>query len=72
MVRVADNGIGIPPEERERVFEMFAQVDPRQQKGYGIGLSTCSRILDRHHGKITLEETPGGGISVCLTLPKQQ
>ncbi|WP_307834836.1 GAF domain-containing sensor histidine kinase [Paractinoplanes lichenicola] len=70
IVRVADNGIGIPPSQRERVFEMFAQVDPKQQKGFGIGLSTCLRILERHHGKITLEETPGGGTTVCLQLPK--
>ncbi len=70
IVRVADNGIGIPPEQRERVFEMFAQVDPKQQKGYGIGLSTCLRILDRHQGEISLEETEGGGTTVCLQLPK--
>jgi signal transduction histidine kinase len=70
MIRVADNGIGIPADQRERVFEMFAQVDPKQQKGYGIGLSTCLRILDRHHGAIALEETPGGGTTVCLSLPR--
>jgi signal transduction histidine kinase len=49
---------------------MFAQVDSKQQKGYGIGLSTCLRILDRHHGRISLDETPGGGTTVCLSLPK--
>jgi signal transduction histidine kinase len=49
---------------------MFAQVDPREQKGYGIGLATCLRILERHNGTITLEETPGGGTTVCLALPK--
>ncbi|WP_250004479.1 ATP-binding protein [Actinoplanes sp. M2I2] len=70
VVRVADNGIGIPPEQRERVFEMFAQVDPRQQKGYGIGLATCLRILERHRGRIALEGTPGGGTTVCLSLTK--
>ncbi|MBU2664184.1 PAS domain-containing protein [Actinoplanes bogorensis] len=70
IVRVADNGIGIPPSQRSRVFEMFAQVDPKQQKGYGIGLSTCLRILERHHGTIDLEETPGGGTTVCLKLPR--
>ncbi|GID33324.1 GAF domain-containing sensor histidine kinase [Paractinoplanes brasiliensis] len=70
IVRVADNGIGIPPEQRRRVFEMFAQVDPKQQKGFGIGLATCSRILERHQGTISLEETPGGGTTVLLRLPK--
>nr|WP_308129320.1 ATP-binding protein [Actinoplanes polyasparticus] len=70
VIRIADNGIGIPAEQRERVFEMFAQVDPQHQKGYGIGLSTCLRILERHSGKIILEETPGGGTTVCLSLPR--
>ncbi|MCO8269824.1 ATP-binding protein [Actinoplanes sp. TRM 88003] len=70
VIRVADNGIGIPADQRERVFEMFAQVDPKEHKGYGIGLATCLRILDRHRGKIALEETPGGGTTVCLSLPK--
>ena len=68
-VEVADNGIGIPPEHRERVFEMFAQVDATTRKGHGIGLSTCQRIVERHSGTITVGDTPGGGTTVRLTLP---
>jgi signal transduction histidine kinase len=68
-VEVADNGIGIPPEHRERVFEMFAQVDATTRKGHGIGLSTCQRIIERHSGAITIGDTPGGGTTIRLTLP---
>ncbi|MEU4238617.1 ATP-binding protein [Actinoplanes sp. NPDC026619] len=68
-ILVADNGIGIPPDQRERVFEMFAQVDPASRKGHGIGLSTCHRIIDRHNGAISIGDTPGGGTTIRILLP---
>ncbi|GIF21841.1 signal transduction histidine kinase [Actinoplanes tereljensis] len=68
-ILVADNGIGIPPDQREKVFEMFAMVDPASRKGHGIGLSTCHRIVDRHNGSITIGDTPGGGTTIRLLLP---
>ncbi|MEU8818452.1 HAMP domain-containing sensor histidine kinase [Actinoplanes sp. NPDC048796] len=68
-VDLADNGRGIPPAQRDRVFEMFAQVDPSAGTGYGVGLSTCQRIVDRHGGEIHAEQTPGGGTTVWFTLP---
>jgi signal transduction histidine kinase len=68
-VTVADNGIGIPAHHRERVFEMFAQLAPEARKGHGIGLSTCQRIMTRHDGTIRIEDTPGGGTTIRLTLP---
>ncbi|WP_033338275.1 sensor histidine kinase [Catenuloplanes japonicus] len=69
LVRVADNGIGIPAAHRERVFDMFAMVDPAKATGHGIGLSTCLRIVQRHGGRIRAEETPGGGTTIVFTLP---
>jgi signal transduction histidine kinase len=66
---VSDNGVGIPADQRERVFEMFAQVNPEARKGHGIGLSTCQRIVARHGGTIHIEDTPGGGATIRLTLP---
>ena len=69
LVRVADNGIGIPPAHRQRVFDMFAMVDPASSSGHGIGLSTCQRIVQRHGGRIWAEETPGGGTTMVFTLP---
>lgn len=69
LVSVADNGIGIPPGHRERIFTMFAQVEPDKLTGHGIGLATCQRIVDRHGGAIWAEETPGGGTTISFTLP---
>jgi signal transduction histidine kinase len=69
VVAVADNGLGIPPEHRDRVFDMFAQVDPESRKGHGIGLSTCMRIVERHGGRIAVDESPSGGTVIRLHLP---
>jgi signal transduction histidine kinase len=70
-VVVADNGRGIPARERERVFEMFAQVDPSAGTGHGVGLSTCRRIIDRHGGEIHAEGRAGRGATFWFTLPKR-
>ena len=68
-VAVVDNGPGIPADCRTRVFEMFAQLDPRARTGYGVGLATCRRIVDRHGGQIAVTDTPGGGTTVTFTVP---
>ncbi|GAA1624391.1 sensor histidine kinase [Actinoplanes couchii] len=68
-VLIADNGIGIPPERREEVFDMFTRVDGVPVPGHGIGLSSCLRIAERHGGAITIGETLGGGTTVVVTLP---
>ncbi|GAA2891852.1 hypothetical protein Acy02nite_14930 [Actinoplanes cyaneus] len=70
LLTIADNGLGIPAEHRDRIFDMFAQVDPDSRTGHGIGLSTCLRIVERHHGTIRLDDAPGGGTVVSLTLPR--
>ncbi|MEV6302724.1 ATP-binding protein [Actinoplanes sp. NPDC051861] len=69
-VRIADNGVGVPAAERDRVFEMFTQRDPRLGKGPGIGLSSCVRIVERHGGAIRMEENADGGVTVVFTLPR--
>lgn len=71
---VADTGIGIPPEERERVFERFYQVDSsvrRRYKGTGLGLTICKHIVTQHGGRIWVADIPGPGSEFHLTLPKQ-
>jgi signal transduction histidine kinase len=68
-VSVADNGIGIPAAQRDRVFDMFTQVDRTAGHGFGVGLSTCQRIVDRHGGRIAATGTPGGGTTVTFTVP---
>lgn len=72
-IRVSDNGIGIPPEEQERIFHRFYQVeDPltRHCKGTGLGLSIVQRLLAAHGVTISVDSAPGSGSSFYFTLPK--
>jgi signal transduction histidine kinase len=68
-VSVADNGVGIPPADRPRVLEMFTRLRT-DIEGAGIGLATCQRIVEAHGASIAIDETPGGGTTVIVTLPK--
>ncbi|MDW8316816.1 MAG: ATP-binding protein [Anaerolineae bacterium] len=69
---VADTGIGVPPAERERVFERFYQVDSsvrRRYKGTGLGLTICKHIVTRHGGRIWIEDGKGNGVTPDPSLP---
>lgn len=68
LVMVADRGVGISPDDAERVFEPLVRVDERVE-GSGIGLSTCRRILEAHGGSIGLEPRSGGGTVAWFLLP---
>jgi PAS domain S-box-containing protein len=66
---VADNGVGIPPEYAARVFEIFERVDRDERTpGTGIGLALCTRIVDRHQGRIWVEPPSGEGCTIHFTL----
>lgn len=68
---VEDNGIGIDKKNTTRIFEMFQRLHSRNEyPGTGIGLAVCKRIIDRHHGNIWVESSPGKGSKFYFTLPR--
>ena len=62
-IAVADNGVGIPAEDRPRVLEMFTRLRT-DVEGSGIGLATCQRIVEAHDATLVIDETPGGGTTM--------
>jgi PAS domain S-box-containing protein len=68
---ITDNGVGVPPEERERVFRVFQRLHGQEKyPGTGIGLAICKRIVERHGGRIEVEPAPGGGSTFSFTFPR--
>jgi signal transduction histidine kinase len=69
---VTDNGIGITPRERKKIFQPFYQADQplsRKGSGCGLGLSIVQFITAAHHGSVSVESHPGGGSTFTLSLP---
>ena len=74
-MEVRDNGIGIPREDWERIFDRFYRVDKarsRESGGTGLGLSIARELILRHGGSIGLTDHEGPGTTVRLTLPIRQ
>jgi signal transduction histidine kinase len=71
-IEVIDHGIGIPQEDRPRIFERFYRASNAQSitdTGIGLGLYICRRIVDEHGGEIWFESTPGGGTTFIIEVP---
>ena len=68
---VADNGIGIAPDQQAGVFRMFTKLHRREQyPGHGIGLAFCRRIVEGHGGRLSVTSAPEAGSTFTFTLPK--
>ncbi|MGH7367939.1 MAG: ATP-binding protein, partial [Candidatus Rokuibacteriota bacterium] len=71
-VEVADEGIGIPVSERERIFEKFYRVgrsETQGRRGSGVGLALVKHIVEAHGGRVTVNGGPHGGSRFTLHLP---
>ena len=72
LLRVRDAGPGIPPNERERVFKKFAQIQKASVKGTGLGLTYCKLAVETHGGRIWVGTDDAPGASFLLTLPSAE
>jgi signal transduction histidine kinase len=69
-VSIVDNGIGIPPDEREHVFEQFYRArNTAAVEGTGLGLTLCRQIVQSHRGKIWISENYPSGTRITVRLP---
>lgn len=68
---VADNGVGIPPDKHDEVFDMFAR-GREDSAGSGVGLAICRRIVEHHGGRIWIERSSDAGTEVCFTLARER
>lgn len=71
-VSVEDQGHGVPPEERDRIFERFVRLGNRggDERGSGLGLAICRSIIELHHGRIWADAAAGGrGLEVTFQIP---
>ncbi len=72
LISVRDHGPGVPDEYKRRIFEKFVQVnaqDAKESYGFGLGLHIAKKIVERHHGKVWVEDAPDGGAVFYCTIP---
>lgn len=72
IISVKDNGIGIPKEHQNKIFDKFYRISTgnvHNVKGFGLGLNYVKRIIDNHHGKIWLESVVGSGTTISFSIP---
>ncbi len=71
VLQVIDTGIGIPKEKQKKIFDRFYQID-NTHAGSGIGLSLIQKLVESHHGRITLDSEPGKGSTFTVYLPQNE
>lgn len=72
-IAVADRGLGVPPNDLERIFDKFYRVHrPSEVSGTGLGLAICKGIVEAHGGRIWARNRPDGGMVVTVALPYGQ
>ena len=72
-ITVQDNGIGFDEDKSEKIFVIFQRLHSREQyEGTGIGLALCKKIVERHHGQITVKSKSGDGSCFKVTLPVKE
>ena len=69
VIKIEDDGDGIPEEHRKAVFEPFTRLNQGDNRGVGLGLALVQRITMQHKGQVTVSESPLGGASLIIQLP---
>lgn len=73
IIRITDNGIGIPREHSEQIFQAFQRLHSKSEyPGTGIGLAICKRVVERHDGRIWLDTSYRAGSRFCVQFPLNQ
>ena len=70
LILVADQGPGVPPELRDRIFEPFQRVGDTEPGGLGLGLAVAKGLADTIGATISVEDTPGGGLTMVVSVPR--
>jgi signal transduction histidine kinase len=74
VLTVADTGPGVPPAQRQLIFERFRQADgsdTRRHEGTGLGLSIVKEFVELHQGRVSVDDAPGGGARFTVVLPRE-